>query len=402
MKFDFAVPGRILFGAGRVSALGEVARELLYRRGMQDGYGPQPLEGATAFVVTGSSPERVSAAFASLERAGFGIERYTIRGEPSFDEARDATACAKRAEASIVVGIGGGSALDLAKVVAALLTNPGDPLDYVEGIGAGKPLTRDSAPYIAVPTTSGTGSEATKNAVLISKEHQIKVSIRSPIMLPAAAIVDPELSYSLPPGITVQSGMDALTQLMESFVCVHASPFTDGICRDAIPRAVQALPRVFEDGHDTAAREDMAFVGLASGIALSNAGLGAVHGIAGPLGGAFPVPHGSACAALLAPVTALNIRVLRERDPAHPALMRYAELAELLGAPHGSAPEEVVRRVNQLTSRLGLRGLASFGVLRGSFPDLAVKAAASNAMKGNPVILTHEEICSALEAAMIE
>jgi alcohol dehydrogenase class IV len=400
MKFDVAVPGRLFFGAGRVSSLGEVARELLQRRGAQDGNEPHSLEGRTAFVVTGSSPERVSAAFASLEHAGFGIERYTIRSEPGFDEARDALSRAQEAETAIVVGIGGGSALDLAKVVAALLANPGDPMDYAEVIGAGRSFVRESAPYIAVPTTAGTGSEVTRNAVLVSKEHRMKVSLRSPTMLPAAAIVDPELTYSMPPEITVQSGMDALTQLIESFVSPRASPFTDGICREAIPRAARALPRVFENGQDAAARADMAFAGLAGGIALSNAGLGAVHGIAGPLGGAFPVPHGSACAALLAPVTALNLKVLREREPTHPSLHRYAELAELLGAPKGSGAEDAVGILRHLSAGLGVRGLASFGLTRESFPDLAVKAASSSSMKGNPVMLRREEICFALEAAM--
>jgi alcohol dehydrogenase class IV len=400
VNFDFAAPGRILFGRGRVGEAGAIARDLsraFARGGARD-------SGARVLVVTGSGPatagaDRAAPLLASLERAGLDHVRYSVRGEPRFEDAREATALARSAGCAAVVGMGGGSALDLAKAAAALLANPGDPMDYAEVIGGGKALSEPSYPCIAVPTTAGTGSEATRNAVLASVEHRVKVSLRSATMLPAAAIVDPELTYGLPPAETARTGMDAVAQLLEPFVCSSPSPIADALCREALPRAARALPAAFEDGSDAGAREDMSFASLSGGIALANARLGAAHGIAGPLGGAFPVPHGAACAALLAPVCAANVRALRDRDPGNPALARYAEAACLLQGGSGATSEDAPRLVAALASRLGIGGLARYGVGRGDFPEIARKAAASSSMRGNPVALTYDELLEILEMA---
>jgi alcohol dehydrogenase class IV len=229
-----------------------------------------------------------------------------------------------------VIGLGGGSVLDAAKAIAALMTNGGHPLDYLEVVGRGQALRVPAAAMIAIPTTAGTGTEVTRNAVLGSPEHHVKVSLRSPLMLPRLALVDPELTYDLPPALTASTGLDALTQLLEPFVSHQGNPMTDALCREGLRRAAQALPRVFANGQDRAAREDMALASLFGGLALANAKLGAVHGLAAPIGGMFPAPHGAVCAALLPHVMAINVRALRDRQPDAEALRRYDQAAQLL------------------------------------------------------------------------
>jgi alcohol dehydrogenase class IV len=397
--FEFAAPGRIIFGPGRVSEAGAIAKALARGAGAAASSPAPPRGGARALVVTGAESGRAAPLLASLELAGLAFETYSVRGEPRFEDAREATALARAAGCSVVVGFGGGSAIDLAKATAALLANPGDPLDYAEVIGGGKPLSEPSYPCVAIPTTAGTGSEATRNAVLASAAHRVKVSLRSATMLPSVAIVDPELTYGLPSEATARTGMDALAQLLEPLVCSSPGPLADAICREALPRAARALPAAYEDGRNAAAREDMAFASLSGGLALANARLGAVHGLAGPLGGAFPVPHGAACAALLAPVAAANVRALRDRDPGNPVLARYAEAASMLRGGAAAEPEDAAPLLAELAARIGIGGLDRFGVGRGDFPEIARKAAASSSMRGNPVVLTDGELFDILEAA---
>ncbi len=233
-------------------------------------------------------------------------------------------------EADLVVGMGGGSVIDAAKAIAALLTNPGDPLDYLEVIGRGLPLANACAPMMAIPTTAGTGAEVTRNAVLASPAHRVKVSLRSASMLPDVAIVDPELTLSMPPAVTAATGLDALTQCLEPFVSHLATPLTDGFCREGLARAARSLRRAYHHGSDVAARRDMALASLCGGLALANAKLGAVHGFAGPIGGMFDAPHGAVCARLLPLVMTANVRALEERSPNSPALVRYAEVAKIV------------------------------------------------------------------------
>ena len=297
-RFEFATATRILFGAGTLQEVGPLAAEM----------GHQPL------LVCGRSAERSHPLLDLLSAQGLDGVLFSVSGEPTTQVARQGAQRARDEECDIVIGLGGGSVLDTGKAIAALLTNGGDPLDYLKVIGSGQPLTMPSAPFIAIPTTAGTGAEVTRNAVLRSPEHRVKVSLRSPLMLPRLALVDPELTQSLPPAVTASTGLDALTQVLEPYVSRRANPLTDALCREGMHRAARSLCRAYESGDDAKAREDMALASLFGGLALANAGLGAVHGFAGPLGGMFPAPHGALCASLLPHVMKVNVRSLQERD----------------------------------------------------------------------------------------
>ena len=313
---------------------------------------------------------------------------------------RDGVRLAQAEACDVVIGFGGGSAIDAAKAIATLVANGGDPLDYMEGIGAGKPLTQPALPIIAIPTTAGTGAEVTRNAVVASPEHRVKASLRSPFMLPRLALVDPELTYSLPPEVTAGTGLDALTQLIEPFVSHRANPMTDAFCREGLTRAARSLRRAYEHGDDTAAREDMALASLFGGLALANAGLGAAHGFAAPICGMFPAPHGATCAALLPHVMAANVAALRARQPDGPALARYEELARILTGKQDATVEDALRWVSALCHDLHVPGLSAYGVTRADFPILAQKAAAASSMKANPIVLTPEELGEILAQAL--
>ena len=306
MRFEFASAARIIFGPGTVTQIGALAREL----------------GRRALVTTGLDPAQGEPVLVSLAAAGVDYVTLVVSGEPTTDLARQGARLARESDCDLVIGLGGGSAIDAAKAIAALAANGGDPLDYLEVVGRGQPLTQPSLPCIAIPTTAGTGAEVTRNAVLASPEHGIKASLRSPTMLPRLALVDPELTYSLPPAVTASTGLDALTQLIEPFTSSKANPLTDALCREGMMRAARSLRTAYEDGRDAAAREDMALASLFGGLALANAGLGVVHGFAGPVGGMFHAPHGAVCAAFLPHVMAVNARALRARQPGSAALAR--------------------------------------------------------------------------------
>ena len=391
MTWGFAAPGEILFGEGAVRELGERAAAL----------------GTRAFVVTGRDPSRAAAALDSLRAAGLTVAVFPAIGEPSFDILRSALSEARRFAGDggppgglIVTGIGGGSALDLAKGVGILLANPGDPLDYAEVIGAGRPFASPSVPVIAVPTTAGTGSEATKNAVFAEPGRGVKVSLRSPSMFPRLALVDPELCLGLPPAVTAWTGMDALTQVLEPFVSLKANPGTDALCAAALAEAPAALRRAFGDGSALEARTVLARVSLFSGLALGNAGLGAAHGLAAPLGGRFPVPHGAACAAVLASSVRANLRALREREPGGPALIRYAVAARLVTGNPGASADDLAEACGSLAEDLGIPRLASWGVRESDIPDIAAAAMASSSMKANPIPLAAAEVEGILREAL--
>jgi len=307
---------------------------------------------------------------------------------------------AKAERCELVIGFGGGSAIDAAKAIAAMLTNDGELLDYIEIIGRGRPLARPSAPFIAIPTTAGTGAEVTRNAVLASPEHKVKVSLRSPLMLARVAVVDPELTYDLPPALTASTGLDALTQLIEPFVCNRANPMTDGLCIEGLRRAARSLRIAYSKGQDKDAREDMSVASLFGGLALSNAGRGAVHGFAGPIGGSFAAPHGAICAALLPEVMAMNLRALRQRDPNGPALYRYEEAARWLAGDMKAKADDGLKWVRALVLDLKVPRLGDLGVRREHFPDLVTKAANASSMKANPIVLTPEELTEVLEQAL--
>ena len=384
MRFEFATAGRIIFGEGSLAEVGTLAAGL----------------GRRALVVTGQSPERAAPLLARLDDAGVTHETFTVAHEPTVQLALDGVRRAQDLGCDLVIGFGGGSALDTAKAIAALLTNPGDPYDYLEVIGRGAALTRPAAPTIAIPTTAGTGSEVTRNAVLASPEHRVKVSLRSPLMLPTIALIDPELTYSLPPDVTAYTGLDALTQVIEPFVSSAANPLTDAICREGIWRAGRSLRRAFRQGDDVEARADMAFAALCGGLALANARLGAVHGFAGPFGGMFDAPHGAVCAALLPHVMAANVAALRARAPQHPALGRYDEIARLLTGNAAASADEGVAWVRELVAELNVPGLGTYGLDEAAFAALIPAAQRSSSMKGNPIALTDDELRAILRQAL--
>jgi alcohol dehydrogenase class IV len=303
-----------------------------------------------------------------------------------------------------VVAIGGGSVLDAGKAVAALMTNPGDVMDYLEIIGRARPLQHEPAPFIAVPTTAGTGAEVTRNAVLGAPDHRAKVSMRSPLMLPRVAVVDPELTVSVPADVTATTGLDALTQLIEPFVSPRANPLTDALCRDGMTRVARALRRAWRDGADLEARTDMCLAALFGGMALANAGLGAVHGLAGPLGGMLGAPHGALCAALLPAVLHGNCRALAARAngdaTAAAAMDRYEEVARILTGNRRASAGEAVAWARDLCRELDIPTLREMGLDPAEIPEAVERARQSSSMKGNPVALSPAELTEILAGAL--
>jgi alcohol dehydrogenase class IV len=384
MRFEFATATRIVFGPGVSREAGAIAKELGHR----------------ALVVTGKHASRANGLLAALREQGLSAITFSVAGEPEVETIQSGVALAKAEQCDLVLGMGGGSALDAGKAIAAMVTNPGELLDYLEVIGRGKTLSRPSAPFIAVPTTAGTGSEATRNAVLASPEHRVKVSLRSPSMLPRVALVDPELTYDLPPAVTASTGLDALTQLIEPYVSSRANPVTDALCVEGIRRAARSLQVAWKQGRDAAAREDMSVASLFGGLALANAGLGAVHGFAGPIGGMFPAPHGAVCAALLPYVMAANWRALRERAPTNPALRRYDEVARLLTGDEHATAIMGIEWVGKLVADLQIPRLGTYGLRPEHTADLVDKASHSSSMKANPLVLTKEELSRVVEQAL--
>ncbi|MDQ3813403.1 MAG: iron-containing alcohol dehydrogenase [Armatimonadota bacterium] len=384
MSFEFATANRIIFGAGTLREIGPIAAEM----------------GRCAGVVTGRSNDRATPLFDLLAAQGIATVPFNVVGEPTLDLVRQGVQQARQAGCDFVIGFGGGSVLDTGKAIAALLTNEGDVFDFLEVIGRGQPLTQPAAPYIAIPTTAGTGAEVTRNAVLGAPEHKMKVSLRSPFMLPRVALVDPELTHSLSPDVTASTGLDALTQVMEPYVSNRANPITDLFCREGLRRVARSLRRAYEDGGDAAAREDMALASLYGGLALANARLGAVHGFASPIGGMFPAPHGAVCARLLPTVMAVNVRALQARQPESEALRRYHEIAHLLTGDPGATASDGVRWVEELVGDLHVPALADYGITATAFPALIEKAAAASSMQGNPLQLAAEEMHAILAASL--
>ena len=378
VNFEFATATRIVFGAGRLAEIRAIT----------------PALGRRALVVIGKSAgaaQRAEPLFSALTDARTEYATFSVTGEPTIDVVRTGTRRARNERCDIVIGFGGGSPIDTGKAIAVLLTNEGDPLDFLELIGKGKSFTKPAAPYIAIPTTAGTGSEVTRNAVLGSPEHRVKVSLRSPLMLPHVALVDPELTYDLPPQITATTGLDALTQLIEPFVSVKANPMTDAICREGMLRVGRSLRRAYAHGDDVVAREDMCVAGLFGGMALANAGLGAVHGLAGPLGGMFDAPHGALCAVLLPYVVEANRELLSEpssRDAASAPSMLVARFDEI---------RQIVGDIGELVRALDILPLRRYGVTRDHFSEIIAKARISNSMKGNPVVLPDNVLRDVLE-----
>ncbi len=380
-RFEITAPHRIVFGRGAASELGSLTRS----------YGP------CALVVTGQSERNDAWVSEQLVAHRFSVSFCRIPGEPSLDQVATAAANAREKGITVVLGVGGGSALDAAKAIAALATNPGDPLVHLEVVGKGEPLIHPPLPFLAVPTTAGTGAEATKNAVLFVPSHQVKVSLRSPLMLAQVALVDPALTDQLPPELSAYTGLDALTQLIEPYVCNRANPWTDSLCVEGLRRISRSLRRACLESHPDA-RDDMALASLFGGLALANAGLGAVHGFAGPAGGMFNAPHGAVCAALLPHVMRANVHALRESAADSPVLQRYGEVARLLTGRAQAVPEEGIAWVEELG--LPIPRLGHWGIRPNDIPELVQKAAIASSMKANPVVLSSAQLTAIVEAAV--
>ncbi|GAB4208026.1 MAG: iron-containing alcohol dehydrogenase [Sandaracinaceae bacterium] len=389
--FEMLAPRRIVFGVGR-------ARDLASHVGPLLGSGSH----GPILVITGRDTARHESVLAPL-RSAHALLVHPAPHEPTVEDALAATDLARTHGARLVIGLGGGSALDLAKATAALATNPGEPLDYLEVVGRGLPLSRDPLPFVAIPTTAGTGAEATKNAVLTARGadgRPVKVSLRSDRMLPALALVDPELARAVPRAVTAATGLDALVQVIEPYVSHAATPLTDALCRDAIPRGARALPHLCRSLDDLEARSEMALVSLYGGLALANAKLGAVHGFAGPLGGLFAAPHGAICARLLPYVIEATLAALRERAPGSPALARYADIARWVTGDPEARPEDAARWAHAQLAELAIPTLSAIGLRQKDVPLVVAQASRSSSMKGHPIPLDDAELIGILERAL--
>ncbi len=387
VSLALAVPADVRFGAGRITELPEVLTGLGVTRAM---------------VVTGRTVARADSVRHALAGAGTASVVLPVSGEPSVQTVRDAVSAVRDAGCDGVVGYGGGSALDVAKAVALLAATGADPLDHLEVVGRGLPIDRAGLPCVAVPTTAGTGSEVTRNAVLSC--DGVKASLRSPLLLPRVALVDPDLLAGLrPPGIA-SAGSDALAQLVEPFLSARANPFTDALARDGLRRSARSLPTAYAQGLDGALaaglREDLALASLFGGLSLANAGLGVVHGIAGVVGGRFPAPHGAVCAALLAPAVEVNLRALTRRSPGHPALARMPELGVLLTGSPDARADDAVEWLSTLRRDLAVPGLGRYGVRDGDVPGLVAGARRASSTKANPIELTDTELAEIVSRAL--
>jgi alcohol dehydrogenase class IV len=384
MRFEFSTATRIIFGSGALGEFGSIAENL----------------GKRVLVVRGSNPQRIEPLVAIIEDSNMEYSCFEVRGEPTVELIARGVNEARQEARTAVIGIGGGSAIDSAKAIAGLVTNQGAILDYLEVIGKGKQLSIPALPCIAIPTTAGTGAEVTRNSVLASPEHRVKVSLRSPFLLPHCAIVDPRITLGLPPAVTASTGLDALTQLIEPYVCIRANPMTDGFCVEGMRRAARSLRRAFEHGDELDAREDMSLASLFGGLSLANAGLGAVHGFAAPIGAMFPAPHGAVCAALLPHVMEVNLRALRERLKDSEALRRFDTVAAILTGSEKATSMDGIRWVRDLCRSLQIPGLRAYGVTEADSAVLVEKAAKASSMKANPIPLTTEELTEVLHRAL--
>jgi len=384
MAFEMRTAGTIHFGCGKAKEVGAIAAAM----------------GKRALVVTGSHPKRVSSVLSNIGSFSLAHEIFCVSGEPTVTQVQDAVNAAETLGADMVVAIGGGSVLDTGKAIAALIRNPGGILQYLEIIGDGMPLINPSIPVIAIPTTSGTGSEVTRNAVISSPEHRIKVSLRSPFMIPTVAIVDPELSVTLPPQITASTGMDAVVQLTEAFVSIKSNPFTDAICREGLKSAKQSIIQSYQDGDCINARSDMALASLFGGLAFANAGLGAVHGFAGVIGGMFDVAHGALCAGLFPAVMRQNIEALQARQADSLVLEKYRELSMILTGDHTAKLHDCIHWAEMVCSKMNIPALNRYGIESAHIDRIVEDARSTSSMKCNPIMLADAELKKILRRSL--
>ena len=384
MVFEFSTAECIIFGKGAFKQVGDLVAGM----------------GSRAFVVAGRSARGAESLLQKLKEKGMDSEAYGIAHEPTLTILQEALAAARHFKPHVVIGLGGGSVMDSAKAIAALIHNKGPVQQYLEVIGKGRPIENPPIPCVAIPTTAGTGAEVTRNAVLTSEEHKVKVSLRSPKMFPKLALVDPDLTVPMPPALTASTGMDALAQLLESWVSKKANPITDGLCMEGIRRASRSLLKAYRDGSHMDARSDMSLASLISGMTLTNAGLGAVHGIAGPLGGLCAVPHGVACAMLLPFVMEANIRALKKSGPESPVLSKILKASKMMTGSDSAHAEDAIQWLMNLCRDLNIPPLSQYGLEARHIPTLAAQSLKASSMKGNPVELSLEEIQKIIEKAL--
>ena len=384
MGFEFATASRIIFGEGSAGQLAQLAGDL----------------GSNVLLFTDDQPQRVSDLIGLLGEAGIRHTLFPVTDEPSVEVVNRAKEVALSAGSDLVISIGGGSVIDSGKAAAALIPNEGAVLDYLEVIGKGQKLKAAPLPFIALPTTAGTGAEVTKNAVLASHENRVKVSLRDNRMLADIALVDPLLTHSMPPAVTASTGMDALAQVLEPYVSCLANPLTDGLCVEGLRRAGRSLRRVYDEPDNAAARTDMALTSLLGGLALANAKLGAVHGFAGVLGGMYGAPHGAICAALLPPVIKANIEALRQRAPENLALRRFEYAAQFILFDRSVTAQDAMEWIDETSRIFGIPGLGAYGIEEKDFDTIVEKSSVSSSMKGNPIPLTPDELKAILVEAL--
>ena len=383
---------RIEFGSGALAKLPAIARSY----------------GTHALLVTGAGSLKASPFWSDVTRGlkaqDMSWLHLAIPGEPSPQMVDEAVRALHTEPVDVVIGIGGGSALDAAKAIAGLLKPGNSVMDHLEGVGPELPYAGPATPFVAVPTTAGTGSEATKNAVLsVQGADGFKKSFRDEKLVAEVALVDPDLLATCPPAVIAANGMDALTQLLESYVSSRAAPLTDSLAWGGMKAARDGLLALYTDASDAAARERMAYAALVSGITLAQVGLGSVHGLAAPLGAFFPIPHGVACGTLVATATRINIETLRMRAPAHPALENYAQVGRLLSRQgqldQAASHAVLIDTLDAWTRDLGLPTLAHYGVTPADIPRIVAHSRGSS-MKTNPVLLEDSEIAAILSARL--
>ena len=383
MRFEFATAGRVLFGNGIIREFGQFITP-----------------GSRVFLVHGNDSANADRVKQILEDTRCVVSPFVVHREPTSEMVQTGVDFARSFDAGWVISVGGGSAIDTGKAIAGLITNPGDLINYLEVIGAGKPLVNPALPMIAIPTTAGTGSEVTRNAVLSVREKKIKVSLRSPFMLPRIALVDPELTYSMPPSLTANTGMDAIAQVLEPFVSNRSNLLTDLFCQEGLTRASRSLLKVYRDGNDVKGREDMAFTSLLGGFALANAGLGAVHGFAASIGGMFDAAHGAICAKLLPAVVKYNVAALKKKEPEGQILAKYQTAARLLTQDDHASIEKGISWLENLIEILQIPSLASYGISEADIPLLVANAVSASSMKANPIQLHEDELTRILFEAL--
>jgi alcohol dehydrogenase class IV len=391
--FSISLLPKIEFGAGSINKVASIAAS----------FGKRALlvTGGRSFVNSGHYEKLLK----DLKTQGIAWETFKVTGEPSPGLVDDAVSRLRGMDFDVVAGIGGGSVLDAAKAIAGLLKPGNSVMDYLEGAGPELPYTGPATPFIAVPTTAGTGSEATKNAVLsVQGKEGFKKSFRHETLVPRYAVVDPDLLAACPPELIAANGMDALTQLLESYVSSKANPFTDALALSGLTAVRDSLLHWYDGAGDVGdARAKMAYAALLSGITLAQVGLGSVHGLASPLGAFFPIPHGVVCGTLVSEATRVNIQTMESREADNPSLVKYSQAGKLFrGKSHlddAAARVVLVHTLADWTERMKLPRLSAYGVTESDL-DHVVAHCRGSSMKTNPIALTDAEVKTILEGRL--